>query len=58
MGKVYNHLETKLIHSGEPDPPFGGAISMPIFQSSTFSIKSWQHWKMLRQHSLPQAVWP
>lgn len=31
-----NHIETKLIHSGEPDPRVAGAVSMPIFQSSTF----------------------
>jgi hypothetical protein len=36
MAKKINHLETKLIHSGEPEPLSGGAVSMPIFQSSTF----------------------
>lgn len=29
-------LETKLIHAGEPKPRIGGAVSMPVFQSSTF----------------------
>ncbi|HET6346935.1 MAG TPA: PLP-dependent transferase, partial [Myxococcota bacterium] len=29
-------LETKLIHAGEPSPRLLGAVSMPIFQSSTF----------------------
>ncbi len=29
-------LATRLIHAGEPDPPLAGAVSMPIFQSSTF----------------------
>ena len=29
-------FETKLIHAGEYEPRFGGAVSMPIFQSSTF----------------------
>jgi cystathionine beta-lyase/cystathionine gamma-synthase len=29
-------METKLIHAGEPDPRIQGAISMPIFQSSTY----------------------
>ena len=32
----FKSLETKLIHSGEPDPRIGGAVSLPIFQSSTF----------------------
>jgi cystathionine beta-lyase/cystathionine gamma-synthase len=31
-----NEFETRLIHAGEPDPPIGGAVTMPIFQSSTF----------------------
>jgi cystathionine beta-lyase/cystathionine gamma-synthase len=29
-------IDTKLIHAGEPEPRIGGAVSMPIFQSSTF----------------------
>jgi cystathionine beta-lyase/cystathionine gamma-synthase len=29
-------LETALIHAGEPRPGWGGAVAMPIFQSSTF----------------------
>lgn len=29
-------LETRVIHAGEPSPRIGGAITMPIFQSSTF----------------------
>jgi cystathionine beta-lyase/cystathionine gamma-synthase len=29
-------IETKLIHAGEPKPLILGAVSMPIFQSSTF----------------------
>jgi cystathionine beta-lyase/cystathionine gamma-synthase len=29
-------IETKLIHAGEARPRYAGAISMPIFQSSTF----------------------
>jgi cystathionine beta-lyase/cystathionine gamma-synthase len=29
-------VETKLVHAGEPRPRHGGAVSMPIYQSSTF----------------------
>ncbi len=29
-------IETKLIHDGEPKPRIAGAVSMPIFQSSTY----------------------
>ena len=33
-----HHLNTKLIHAGEPEERYGGAVSMPIFQSSTFEF--------------------
>ncbi len=36
MARKFKYLETKLIHAGEPEPRIHGAISMPIFQSSTF----------------------
>jgi cystathionine beta-lyase/cystathionine gamma-synthase len=36
MTKIYKHVETKLIHAGEPDPRIGGAVIMPIFQSAMF----------------------
>jgi cystathionine beta-lyase/cystathionine gamma-synthase len=29
-------LDTQLVHAGEPDPRYGGAVTMPVFQSSTF----------------------
>lgn len=30
------HLETRLVHAGEPRPRIGGAVVMPIFQSATY----------------------
>ncbi len=36
MSKGAHHIETKLIHAGEPKPLIRGAVTMPIFQSSTF----------------------
>jgi cystathionine beta-lyase/cystathionine gamma-synthase len=36
MARLMRGIETRLIHAGEPDPPIGGAVAMPIFQSSTF----------------------
>lgn len=39
MAKQYTHIETKLIHAGEPDPPILGAVNMPIFQSAMFEYK-------------------
>lgn len=36
MSKKYKHIDTKLIHSGEPEPRVEGAVSIPIFQSAMF----------------------
>ncbi|MBL7013179.1 MAG: aminotransferase class I/II-fold pyridoxal phosphate-dependent enzyme [Candidatus Marinimicrobia bacterium] len=36
MNDKNKHIDTKLIHSGEPSPKVLGSVSMPIFQSSTF----------------------
>ncbi|HEY5609960.1 MAG TPA: aminotransferase class I/II-fold pyridoxal phosphate-dependent enzyme [Thermoanaerobaculia bacterium] len=30
------HLDTKVLHSGEPSPRHQGAVAMPIYQSATF----------------------
>lgn len=39
MPKNETHIETKLIHAGEPQPRICGAVSMPIFQSAMFVYK-------------------
>jgi len=39
-GKKFKHIETKLIHSGEPEPRVQGAVSMPIFQSAMFETRT------------------
>src|SRR5579883_1873904 len=36
MEKPLNHLDTVLIHAGEPWPLIEGAVTLPIFQSATF----------------------
>jgi cystathionine beta-lyase/cystathionine gamma-synthase len=36
MRKPSQRIETKLIHSGEPEPRIEGAVCMPIFQSANF----------------------
>ena len=36
MSKNSFGFTTKLVHAGEPDPRIEGAVSMPIFQSSTY----------------------
>jgi cystathionine beta-lyase/cystathionine gamma-synthase len=56
MNKVYQHLETKLIHAGEPEPLINGAVSMPIFQSATFEYagqSSYHDLKYIRLNNTP-----
>ena len=36
MSKSYKHIDTKLIHAGEPEPRIEGAVNVPIFQSAMF----------------------
>ena len=36
MKTPYTHIETKLIHAGEPRPGIEGAVCLPIFQSAMF----------------------
>jgi cystathionine beta-lyase/cystathionine gamma-synthase len=33
---MHDHIETKLIHAGEPEPRISGAVNVPIFQSAMF----------------------
>ena len=59
MAKVYNRLETKLIHAGEPDPLISGAVSMPVFQSSTFEYSgqaSYHDLKYIRLNNTPNHI--
>jgi cystathionine beta-lyase/cystathionine gamma-synthase len=59
MTKAYKHLETKLIHAGEPEPLIGGAVSMPIFQSSTFEYAgqtSYHDLKYIRLNNTPNHI--
>jgi len=59
MTKVCKHLETKLIHAGEPEPLVSGAVSMPIFQSATFEYSgqsSYHDLKYIRLNNTPNHV--
>jgi len=59
VAKTYKHLETKLIHAGEPDPLINGAVSMPIFQSSTFEYSgqtSYHDLKYIRLNNTPNHI--
>lgn len=37
MHPSHRRLETRLIHAGEPEPRILGAVSMPVFQSATYT---------------------
>ncbi|HZP44989.1 MAG TPA: PLP-dependent aspartate aminotransferase family protein [Candidatus Binataceae bacterium] len=41
-------IDTRLIHAGEPTPRIEGAVSMPIFQSSTFEYRGESDYHALR----------
>ena len=59
MSKVYKNLETKLVHAGEPDPLISGAVSMPVFQSSTFEYSgqsSYHDLKYIRLNNTPNHI--
>ena len=56
MRKMIRHLDTKLIHAGEPEPRIEGAVTMPIFQSSTFEYAgqtSYHDLKYIRLSNTP-----
>ena len=56
MGRNFKNVETKLIHAGEPEPRIGNAVSMPIFQSSTFQYSGEQEYsdiKYIRLNNTP-----
>jgi cystathionine beta-lyase/cystathionine gamma-synthase len=59
MTKVINHIGTKLIHAGEPEPLINGAVSMPIFQSATFEYTgqgTYHDLKYIRLNNTPNHV--
>ena len=52
-------IETKLIHAGEPEPRIEGAVTLPIFQSSTFQYGGESHYdrlKYIRMNNTPNHV--
>jgi cystathionine beta-lyase/cystathionine gamma-synthase len=59
MNEKFKHIDTKLIHAGEPEPRFEGAVSMPIFQSSTFEYageSDYHDLKYIRLNNTPNHV--
>jgi cystathionine beta-lyase/cystathionine gamma-synthase len=56
MSERKRHIDTKLIHEGEPSPRIEGAVTMPIFQSSTFESAggdSYDTMKYIRLNNTP-----
>ncbi len=56
---MYKHIDTKLIHSGEPDPRILGAVSIPIFQSAMFEYAGeagYHDIKYIRLNNTPNHV--
>jgi cystathionine beta-lyase/cystathionine gamma-synthase len=59
MGKTIGGIDTKLIHAGEPKPLIQGAVSIPIFQSSTFEYAgqdSYHDLRYIRLNNTPNHV--
>jgi len=59
MSREFRELDTTLIHSGEVEEKIEGAISMPIFQSSTFLYSGqsrYEDLKYIRLNNTPNHV--
>ena len=56
---TYKHIDTKLIHAGEPDPRILGAVSIPIFQSAMFEYggeTDYHDIKYIRLNNTPNHI--
>ncbi len=56
---TYKHIDTKLIHAGEPDPRILGAVSIPIFQSAMFEYAGetgYHDIKYIRLNNTPNHI--
>lgn len=59
MARLIRGIESKLIHGGEPEPRIEGAVTTPIFQSSTFETgdaKSYHDLRYIRLNNTPNHV--
>lgn len=57
--KTFKRIETKLIHSGEPEPRIMGAVSLPIFQSAMFEYageESYHDIRYIRLNNSPNHL--
>ena len=59
MNEPYRHIETQLVHAGEPLPRIAGAVEMPIFQSATYEYAgegSYHDIRYLRINNTPSQT--
>jgi cystathionine beta-lyase/cystathionine gamma-synthase len=59
MTASFRHIETQLVHAGEPLPRIGGAVEMPIFQSATYEYAgegSYHDVRYLRTNNTPSQL--
>jgi cystathionine beta-lyase/cystathionine gamma-synthase len=59
MRNAFSHLESKVIHAGEPEPRIGGAVVMPIFQTAMMEYHgeaSYHDVKYIRLNNLPNHL--
>jgi cystathionine beta-lyase/cystathionine gamma-synthase len=59
MSQPFQHLETQLVHAGEPSPRIAGAVEMPIFQSATYEYAgegSYDEVRYLRNNNTPSQL--
>jgi cystathionine beta-lyase/cystathionine gamma-synthase len=59
MSETYRHIETQLVHAGEPLPRIAGAVEMPIFQSATYEYAgegTYHDVRYLRTNNTPSQL--
>src|SRR5262245_5657016 len=59
MAKLMKGLDTKLIHAGEPEQRISGAVTLPIFQSSTYEYSgqtSYHDLRYIRLNNTPNHL--
>ena len=57
--KTFKRIDTKVIHSGEPEPRVMGAVSIPIFQTAMFEYageESYHDIRYIRSNNCPNHL--
>jgi cystathionine beta-lyase/cystathionine gamma-synthase len=52
----YTHIDTSLVHAGEPEPRYHGAVVLPIFQTAMFETQGDEDYhdiKYIRLNNMP-----